>query len=106
VQNKIFNFQFSIFNFRKGFLTLWLILVMAIVAVIAIVVFGVLDLGKLKESLPGYSPAPVVQDSQVKSLQKLSSSDEIVDVEKDLNDTNLNNLDQELPQVDQALNEF
>lgn len=79
---------------------------MAVVAVIAIVAFGVLDLGKLKENLPGYSPSPVIKDSQVESLQKLSSSDEIVDVEKDLNDTNLNNLDQELPQVDQALNEF
>lgn len=90
----------------KGFLTLWLILAMAVVAVIAIIAFGVLDLWKLKESLPGYSPTPVIKDSQVESLQKLSSSDEIVGIEKDLDDTNLNNLDQELPQVDQALNEF
>ena len=98
--------QNKIFNFRKGFLTLWLILAMATVAVIAIIAFGVLDLGKLKQSLPGYSPVPVIKDSQVESLQKLSSSDEIVDVEKDLNDTNLNNLDEELPQVDQALKEL
>ena len=91
----------------KGFLTLWLILLVIALGVAALIAFGILDVGKFKKntSFSG-KPATQVEDQQVENLQKQSSSDEVVDIEKDLNTTNLNSLDQELPDVDRAVGEL
>jgi len=43
-------------------------------------------------------------DKQVQDLQKLDNSDEVFSIESDLNNTNLNNLDQGLDQVNQDSN--
>jgi len=86
---------------KKGVLGIGLIAAIAIVVLVAIVFFGILDLGKFKKGQP--SPSAVVEDQQVQDLQTLSSSDEIGDIEEDLENTNLENLDQDLSQVDQAL---
>jgi len=75
---------------RRGFLVLWLILLVVVVGVAALA--------------PGESTA-IVKDQQLENLQKVSTSDEVVDIEMDLDNTDLNNLDQELSEVDQALSQ-
>lgn len=95
----------KIFNFRRGFLTLWLILLVIAIGVAALIAFGILDVGKIKKSIPGQSPT-MVEDQQVQDLQNQSTSDEVSDIEKDLNTTNLDTLDQELPDVDKAVGEL
>ena len=94
----------KIFSFRRGSLTLWLILLVIAVGVAALAVFGVLDLSKIKESIPGQSNQ-IIEDQQVQSLQSQGTSDEVVDIEQDLNSTDLDCLDQELSEVDQALSQ-
>ncbi|KKR57942.1 MAG: hypothetical protein UU05_C0018G0009 [Candidatus Curtissbacteria bacterium GW2011_GWA1_40_47] len=89
---------------RRGFLVLWLILLVVVVGVAALVAVGILDLGRIKNSAPGESTA-IVKDQQLENLQKVSTSDEVVDIEMDLDNTDLNNLDQELSEVDQALSQ-
>ena len=42
----------------------------------------------------------VGEDPQVKSLKVLGASDKVSDIERDLNSTKLDKLDEELPQID------
>lgn len=43
-------------------------------------------------------------DTYTASLNNVSSSDDIADIEKDLNDTNVNDLDKETTDVDSVIN--
>lgn len=79
----------------RGFSTIWLIMAVAVIGVIAVVAIG--KVGKVP-SVP-----QVTIDRQIGELQKLSSSDEIGDIDEDLNKTNLENLDAELGEVDKEL---
>lgn len=45
-------------------------------------------------------------DEQVRELRQVNSSDEVSVIEQDLNNTNLENLDQDLGQVDASLSEL
>lgn len=81
----------------RGFSTLWLVVGIAVVGVIlvAIVASG----GKLKVS----PPAAQQIDTQVESLQKLSTSDEVTTIEAEAESTDLGNLDSELGDIEQDL---
>ena len=84
---------------RKGFSALIIILIVAIVGIGAVAAFGVLNVGDIKKSTPTQINQ-TVDDQQVRDLQILGSSDKVSDIEKDLNDTKLNEIDQELPQIE------
>lgn len=62
--------------------------------------FGVLDLFQLK----GVPQTVIAVDAQVKELQTQSTSDEISQIEKDLNGTNLDAIDSEMDDVEVELN--
>lgn len=80
---------------KRGFSTLWIIVAVAVIGVIALVAIN--KMGKIP-------PAPSTTfDRQIQELQKLSNSDEIGDIEKDLDATTLEGLDLELGEVDQSL---
>lgn len=82
----------------RGFTFLWLILVVAVVVILMAFAFGVLDINNITNKGMYQTPA---SDKQVQDLSKLSSSDEVLSIESDLNNTNLNNLDQGLDQINQ-----
>ncbi len=84
---------------RWGFSTLWIIVVVAVIGLIAVVSVGKIGRG------PKPTPAPV-EDAQVQELTTLSSSDEVEAIEADINATNLEDLDAELGEVDSALGEL
>lgn len=82
---------------NSGFGTVFLLLAVGIIGVIVVVAFGIFDLAKLKKP---QQTMVEQEDSQVKELNVLGVSDEIGDIEKYLDQTNLDKLDQEIPQVD------
>lgn len=85
----------SKYQISSGFSTLWIIVAVAVIGVIALLAIN--KMGKIP-------PAPSTTfDRQIQNLQKLSSSDEIGDIQKDLDATTLEGLDLELGEVDQSL---
>lgn len=83
----------------KGFSTLWILIAVAVVGVVAIIAFGILDVAKLKKPAQYVLP----EDKQVQQLQTLGQSDEISVIEQDIDNTNLDNLDAEMGEVEQDL---
>lgn len=81
----------------NGFSTMWLVVGIAVAGVILLLV--VVSGGKLK------APAPVAQqiDTQVESLQKLSTSDEVTTIEAEAESTDLGNLDSEISDIEKDL---
>lgn len=69
-----------------------------LVAFIVIVIILVLVFGKGREK-PAPTAAPVV-DLQVEKLQTQSPSDDVAAIEKDLTNTNLDQIDTELKEVE------
>lgn len=92
------NCQLSMVNgqlSKRGFSMLWIIVAVAVIGVIALLAIN--KIGKIP-------PVPSMTfDRQIQELQKLSNSDEIGDIERDLDATALEGLDQELGEVDQSL---
>ena len=84
---------------RRGFSTLIIILIVAVIGVVALLAFGVLDLGNINRSKPA-EVSQVNEDPMLGELKVLGASDQISVIEKDLNNTKLNIVDQELPQID------
>ena len=82
-------------NFRGSSLIL-------VVLLVALVVFFVilLKVFNIDRSSTPEEEKTVTYDQQVKDLATLGNSDEISDIEDDLNNTNIDQIDQELPQVD------
>lgn len=81
---------------ERGFSTIFVLVIVAVVAlgILALVVVN-------NTNFKTVSEVPVsIQDEQVKKLEVQSSSDEIGPIEKDLVDTNLNNLDQGTDQIE------
>ncbi|MFT5179885.1 MAG: hypothetical protein ACI9GH_000254 [Candidatus Paceibacteria bacterium] len=76
--------------------------VASVIIIILIIIGGLYFWGSvLKEQ--GYSPEEYIdvnEDSQIKDLTTQSSSDEISDIESDLNGTDLDNLDDELSDIE------
>ena len=91
------------FKLKSGFsaILLLIIVVMAVLGILAVAVAK----NSFKKALPAESPAVVV-DEQVKKLQDQSSSDEVGAIEKDTNDTNVDNLDQGTDQIEKDLAGF
>jgi len=90
----------------NGFLTLWIVLLVIVIGVAALFAFGIFDMGRFKKG-PSTSQTPqTVEDQQTQNLEKLSSLDQIVDIQKDLDTTDIDNLDLELPDVDKAASEL
>jgi len=57
-----------------------------------------------KAAAEAATSTPVETDAQTLQLENQGNSDEIIDIEKDLANTNLDNLDQEKDLIDQELN--
>ena len=55
------------------------------------------------KSVVSKSKAAVVSDPQVQMLNNQSKSDDVGSIEKDLNNTNLDNIDQGTTQINQGL---
>lgn len=86
-------------NLKPGNILLIAVLFAAVVIFALVYAFFNFNLGK-KDTIGEPS---VVKDSQIQKLETLSASDEIGAIEGDIEQTNLDNLDQELNQVDQEL---
>ncbi len=102
MQNKQVTVDSSQFTVRMGFSTLWIIVAVAIVGVVAVLAFGVLDFYKIKKPDVGQK-TQVEEDQQVQDLNTLSTSDEVDVIEKDLDLTNLDALDAEIGDVEKDL---
>lgn len=74
-----------------------LYLIGAIIVVVIIVL--VITKGGQKPIIPISTPTP---DAQVQQLKTLSTSDEISEIEKDVNNTNLDQIDSELKDIEQS----
>ena len=88
------------FKLKSGFSTIFILIIVVVAAlgILAVVVAK----NSFKEPSPIESPASAL-DEQVKNLQNQSSSDEVGAIEKDTNDTNLDNLDQGADQIEKDL---
>ncbi|KKR51176.1 MAG: hypothetical protein UT84_C0002G0037 [Candidatus Curtissbacteria bacterium GW2011_GWA1_40_16] len=84
----------------KGGLKTLLLLLAASVAVL-ILVFFVYDEG-IRVTITKGKPV-ISKDSQVQKLETQSQSDDVGSIEKDLNSTNLNNIDDGTSQINQGL---
>lgn len=85
---------------RKGFSTLLIIVAVAVVGVVAILAFGVFDVGKLKTQV---LQPKVTEDQTLTQLEAVGTSDEVPDIEKDLLNTDLETIDAEISDVDREL---
>ncbi len=77
-----------------------LLLILAAVAVVFIILF-IYD--ENVKSVVSKRKAAVVSDPQVQMLNRQSKSDDVGSIEKDLNNTNLDNIDQGTTQINQGL---
>lgn len=78
-----------------------LLLILAAVVVVFIIVMFIFD--DSFKSVVTRSRATVAGDPQVQMLNDQSKSDDVGSIEKDLNNTNLDNIDQGTTQINQNL---
>ncbi len=83
-----------------GFSAIVLIIIIVAIVLSLVAVFAVKNMKT--QVLPQASPQ-ALQDSQVQALENQSTSDVVGAIDKDVNNTNLDNLDQGLDQVDKNL---
>lgn len=81
---------------KRGFTPILIILVIAIVIAVLVLVFKYMG----KSGFEGSPTQTVNADFQVDELKTLGVSDEVSAIETDLDKTNLEKINQELPQVD------
>jgi hypothetical protein len=74
----------------------------AVIIILALIIIGGLYFLKERSSQPVYTPAPV-GDSVTESLNQQSNSDDLNSIEKDLNNTDVNNLDQGAAAIDSQI---
>jgi len=93
-------------NKKRGNITLNIaiivIIVVSLIIVVAITFFGGTNIFN-KNPLDSVGSG-VPKDSQVEQLQSQNDSDEILDIENDLNNTNLEEIDSGMDQVSEDLN--
>ncbi|MBI3283010.1 hypothetical protein HYZ70_02940 [Candidatus Curtissbacteria bacterium] len=80
-----------------GFVLPWILVAAAVVLVVLVLAFGIFDTGEFKKKVEAPKAA---EDQQVEALLKISASDEVADIEKDINQTNLDTIDVELSEVE------
>lgn len=90
---------------RDATFNMLVVLAVAVIGLVAIIFFGILGQDKFQRQSLLPSPGAEV-DQQVQDLGELSFSDEIGDIEKDLNNTNIESLDQGISEVDASLSQF
>lgn len=78
-----------------------LLLILAAVAVVFIIIFFIYDEG-FKAVVTRSKPA-MAGDPQVQTLRNQSKSDDVGSIDRDLNNTNLDNIDQGTNQINQNL---
>lgn len=83
---------------KKGSVVLLVILAVAALFAFLFIAYQ----AKVKKEEVEVVPA-AVEDVQVSSLKTTSSSDEVVDIQQDLDSTSLENLDMELSEISQDL---
>lgn len=77
-----------------------------ILATVVIVAIGILFILGNTLGIP-LAPKPTpTTDTQTKALLEQKTSDDAADIEKDLEDTDLSNLDQELGDIDKELSTY
>ncbi len=74
----------------------------AVIIILALIIIGGLYFLKERSSQPVYTPG-VANDTITASLNQQSSSDDLNSIEKDLNNTNIDNLDQGAAAIDSQL---
>lgn len=90
---------------KRGFTALFLILSVVVIAFLAILAYALFSYGSLRKQ-SDYQLPTVEEDQQLLQLKKQGSSDEIWEIEKDINATELDNLDFELSEVEAAESEL
>lgn len=85
-------------KFQRGFSLLFLVAIVAVIGGIVLLFMSISGVNRSGEIPKGEN----TQDQQVADLEKLSSSDEISDIEGDLNSTSLDNLNSEDKIVEEA----
>ncbi len=94
-------------NLLKRFWYLFLIFGVLIILSLGILVYGYQKLSQEKPAsipTPMPTPTPIEEtDEQTSALENQGTSDEITDIEDDLEATNLSDLDQELEDIDSEL---
>lgn len=84
-------------NGKKGFSVMFMVIIAAVVILGLAAIF---TLSNMKYNVSTQPDAKQVEvDGQVKALDTQSSSDEIGDIEKDIKDTNLDILDEDLVEI-------
>ncbi|MEK9174533.1 MAG: hypothetical protein AAB725_01015 [Patescibacteria group bacterium] len=84
----------------------WSWIITGVVIVVAAVAFYAWPKseGEVTTESPANAVAEEVADEYTASLEAVTSSDEVTDIEKDLNDTNLNDLDKAVSDVEAEVN--
>lgn len=78
----------------------------SIIVIVIIIVGGLYFWGKTIDEKNNSMPAEEImsaEDQKTLDLQKQSSSDDITAIEKDLNESNLNDLDKEIEDIEKEL---
>lgn len=87
---------------KTGFSNIFLLVIVAVAALGVLAVIVVKDMFNYKTVSPISLPV-IPLDEQVKKLEILSSSDEVGAIEKDTDQTSLDNLDQGITQAEKDL---
>lgn len=104
MQIKMANGKWQKANGKRGFSTLFLVIILAVVILGFIGIFAISKMNYSINKQPDTQQVEV--DDQVKTLQSLSNSDEIGSIEQDINATNFDNLDDGINEVDRELSAF
>ena len=84
-------------NGEKGFSMMFMVIIAAVVILGLAAIFTI---SKMKYNVSTQPEAKQVEvDEQVKALNKQSSTDEVGDIEKDINETNFDILDYDLGEI-------
>lgn len=85
-----------------GFAAVWVLIAVVAVVFSGAAVFAMKNLNK-NRPLRNQTAQVQEQDTLLHALQTLSDSDELAAIEQDINNTQLDDIDKELSQVDQDL---
>lgn len=84
---------------RRGFTALLVILFVLLIASVGVFAYSYKSNKSIGDTITGIT-GTTKSDSQVTELKILGVSDEVPAIETDLNKTNLEKINQELPQID------
>ncbi len=91
---------------NRAMFNLWLILAVAIIGLVAILAYGIFNVGKIKKTTQPSEISTQPVDLQVRELTKISGSDDIDVIEQELSATNVESLDQGLAEETSDLSDL